>query len=346
MHGIRGNHADPVAPLVVSVTRGHLDKLHVKCSTCKHHKLRGHIVHHAKAWVSNAAPPAGAKLRVFGIATDRAGERRKLQKITARVASEETILSPIMSPHHQTVGVGQPIIVVFNHPVIHKAAVEKRLEVRASRHVKGSWRWLSDNVLHYRPKHLWPAHTHVSVTANLGDVWLRGQWGESDHHISFDIGAAQISTVDVTAHQMVVRRDGVVVRTIPVSTGRAEYPTAGGIHIVLAKTPEMIMDSATVGIPRDSPDGYYETVYWDTRISNSGEFVHAAPWSVDDQGSANVSHGCVNISTEAGRWFYYFSQIGDVVNVVNSVRPPVTTDAGMADWNMSWSDWKAGSALH
>jgi hypothetical protein len=40
------------------------------------------------------------------------------------------------------------------------------------------------------------------------------------------------------------------------------------------------MDSATVGIPKGDPDYYYETVYWDTRISNGGMFVHAAPWSL------------------------------------------------------------------
>jgi lipoprotein-anchoring transpeptidase ErfK/SrfK len=104
------------------------------------------------------------------------------------------------------------------------------------------------------------------------------------------------------------------------------------------------MDSATVGIPRNSPDGYYEKVYWDVRISYGGAFVHAAPWSVADQGSTNVSHGCVNLSTDNAKWFYDFSQRGDVVDVYNSTAAPVLTDPGMADWNLSWREWLAGSA--
>ena len=51
--------------------------------------------------------------------------------------------------------------------------------------------------------------------------------------------------------------------------------------------------------------GYYkETVQLDARISNDGEFVHAAPWSDAQQGHSNVSHGCVNLSPANAQWFY------------------------------------------
>jgi hypothetical protein len=143
---------------------------------------------------------------------------------------------------------------------------------------------------------------------------------------------------------MVVRSNGKVIRTIPVSTGRSQYPTKGGVHIALAKAPSVIMDSATVGIPKGSPGYYYETVYWDVRISDGGAFVHAAPWSVAEQGLSNVSHGCVNISTANATWFYYFSQRGDIVDVYNSSAAPDLTDPGMADWNLSWKAWVAGDA--
>src|SRR5437763_15536832 len=104
------------------------------------------------------------------------------------------------------------------------------------------------------------------------------------------------------------------------------------------------MGSATVGIPRNSPDGYYEKVYWDVRISYGGAFVHAAPWSVGQQGRVNVSHGCVNLSTSNATWFYYYSLRGDIVDVYNSGAAPDTADPGMSDWNMSWKQWLAGSA--
>jgi len=93
-----------------------------------------------------------------------------------------------------------------------------------------------------------------------------------------------------------------------------------------------------VGIPRDSADGYYETVQWNVRISNSGEFVHAAPWSVGSQGRTNVSHGCVNASPTDAEWFYNFSQTGDVVEVVGSPDQLAPTN-GIGDWQIPWATW-------
>lgn len=345
-HHVRADRADPIAPIHLSVGKGRLRKVWVDCSSCMRHRLKGHVVRRGKAWVSYHPAPPSSKLVVHARARDGVGHMRRLEPIKMRVASADSILSPVMSPAGGTYGVGQPVVVYFNHPVQDRKAVQKRLHVQSDPVVHGAWHWMTDNVVHWRPRHFWPAHTKVSVSVDLGDRWLHGQWGAADHHTSFHIGDSQISTVDVTGHTMVVRQNGAVVQTIPVSTGREDkYPTAGGIHIALSKAPKVIMDSATVGIPRNSPDGYYEKVFWDVRISNGGEFVHAAPWSVSDQGVTNVSHGCVNISPAAARWFYYFSQVGDVVNVIHSARPPDLGDAGMADWNMSWQQWKAGSAF-
>ena len=124
-----------------------------------------------------------------------------------------------------------------------------------------------------------------------------------------------------------------------VSTGRDKYPTKGGVHIVLEKNRIKIMDSATVGIPRNSPDGYYEKVPFSVRISNGGAFVHAASWSVRSQGVRNVSHGCVNMSPADAEWFYGLAKRGDVVNVINSPVRPVLWDAGMSDWNIPFAEW-------
>ena len=46
-----------------------------------------------------------------------------------------------------------------------------------------------------------------------------------------------------------------------ISAGRDKYPTKSGVHITFEKSQVVTMDSATVGIPRNSPDGYYEKVY-------------------------------------------------------------------------------------
>jgi len=127
-------------------------------------------------------------------------------------------------------------------------------------------------------------------------------------------------------------------QTFAVSTGRDEYPTASGIHVVSEKLPSVIMDSSTVGIPRGSAGGYYQTVKLNVRISDSGEFVHSAPWSVDDQGQNNVSHGCVNMAPDDARWFFDFSVPGDIVTVTGTPTQLEPTN-GFGDWNVAWSDW-------
>ena len=57
-----------------------------------------------------------------------------------------------------------------------------------------------------------------------------------------------------------------------------------GVHIVLDRSSVVRMNSATNGVPVNSPDGYDELVYSDVHISDSGEYVHAAPWSVSEPG--------------------------------------------------------------
>jgi lipoprotein-anchoring transpeptidase ErfK/SrfK len=244
------------------------------------------------------------------------------------------------------VGIGSPVVVTFNQDVPNRlrAAVESRLAVKSHPSVVGAWHWMSSREVHWRPPTYWKPGTRVSLASDLTGLDLgHGIWGaQGRHHTSFKIGAAHISEVDIANHVMRVYSNGQLIRTFPVSTGRDQYPTMDGVHIALEKSAVVQMDSATVGIPRGSPGYYNETVYWDVRISNGGEFVHAAPWSVADQGRTNVSHGCVNLSPSNAQWFYNWSMRGDVIDVYDGVRPPSSTDPGTADWNMSWQDWLAG----
>jgi lipoprotein-anchoring transpeptidase ErfK/SrfK len=107
------------------------------------------------------------------------------------------------------------------------------------------------------------------------------------------------------------------------------------------------MDSSTFGLAVDAPGGYRADVEYAVRISNNGEFVHAAPWSVAQQGRSNVSHGCVNLSTANAAWFFDFSQPGDAVEIKNSIGPTLSrADGDIYDWAVPWSTWRAGSALH
>jgi lipoprotein-anchoring transpeptidase ErfK/SrfK len=271
---------------------------------------------------------------------------RKTGSFTTLVPAA-TLNAAVMPLDGETVGVGMPIAIFFSAPVSNRAAVERRLHVTTSGDVEGAWRWFNDKEIHYRPKAYWPSGAKVSLQADLNGIDAgNGVWGQRNRQIDFTIGQRHISVVNVTTHKMTVTSGAKTVKVFPISAGRPKYPTTNGIHFALEKSKTVTMDSATVGIPRDSPDGYFETVHWNVRISNTGEFVHAAPWSVGSQGSTNVSHGCVNLSVANATWFYNFSRRGDIVQVVGSPKQPNDWALGVVDWNMPWSQWLSGSALH
>ena len=248
-----------------------------------------------------------------------------------------------------TVGVGQPIVLRFDHYIespANQAAVVSHLVVSMSKPVPGGWYWFSPTELHFRPQTYWPAGETVAVSGNLNG-WDagNGRWGEGPVSSSFSIGDARISVANLQTEEMTVTLNGAVVATYPISGGRPKYPTMDGAHIVLDRESVVHMVSSTVGIPVHSPDGYDEYVYDDVHISDSGEYVHAAPWSVGSQGVTNVSHGCVNLSTSHAQSFYYFSRVGDVVQVVGSPRPPAYGDHGVMDWSTPWSQWMPGKVV-
>jgi lipoprotein-anchoring transpeptidase ErfK/SrfK len=264
---------------------------------------------------------------------------------TFTTVTPETLTTPSVGPlDGTTVGVGMPIRVYFDQPVTNKAAVESHLLVTSSTPTDGVWSWTDDSEVHFRPSDYWPADTEVTLEADLHGVDLGdGVWGEKDRTVSFSIGDRHVSIADAATHTLTVYDGDRVVQTYPMSAGSPDNPSYNGPHVVTEMNTERIMDSSTYGVPVDSPGGYRTPVEWAVRLSDSGEFVHAAPWSVAQQGRENVSHGCINLSTENARWFFEFSQPGDVVEIRNSSAGTLTSD--ISDWTIPWDEWTAGSAL-
>jgi lipoprotein-anchoring transpeptidase ErfK/SrfK len=246
-----------------------------------------------------------------------------------------------------TVGVAQPIVIRFDHFISDpagRAAALDHFVVTESRPVPGGWYWFSNNELHFRPQEYWPAGEQVMLTSDLNG-WNAGNglWGSGQPSGHFTIGNAHVSLANLATDQMTVTDNGKVVATYPFSGGRMQYPTMNGTHIVLDRESVVHMVSSTNGIPVNSPDGYDELVYSDVHITDSGEYVHAAPWSVNSQGHANVSHGCINLSPADASAFFAFSRVGDVVSVVGGPRPPARGDHGVMDWETTWPDWTPGA---
>jgi lipoprotein-anchoring transpeptidase ErfK/SrfK len=335
----------PDAKVTVTANRGHFTAVHLVDNEGK--EIAGTLDPLGRSWVSTATLHLA---RDYKLTTEIAGVNKGSKKHPARPAVRTSefstvrpagLLSPFVTPgDNQTVGVGDPIVIRFNSPVANRTAITGLLTVSMSNPVDGAWHWFSPKEVHYRPKDYWPAGEQVSVVAKLTNVDAGNNiWGDIDRSVTFKVGDAHVSTVDTDAHTMTVTSNGQVVRTLPISAGRDKYPTMGGVHIAIDKAYHVVMDSSTVGIPVNSPDGYKEDVYWNVAITNGGEYVHAAPWSVGAQGNRNVSHGCVNLSPSDAKWFYGYAQQGDIINIVGTGRGPSSSDAGTMDWNMPWEQW-------
>lgn len=247
-----------------------------------------------------------------------------------------------------TVGVGMPIVIEFSKDIARsrRAAVERRLFVRSTPAVQGSWHWWSDSEVHYRPKAYWTPGTTVSLRAAVGGLPMgNGNYGKRDRFVDFEVGDHVVTKVDSGAHVARVYRNGDLIRTMPASLGKASTPTSSGTLVVMDKQAEMTFDSGTFGVPANTPGGYRQKVKWDVRFTWGGEFFHSAPWSVGDQGHRNVSHGCVNLSPANAQWFFDTAKKGDVVEIVKTGRT-VAPGNGWTDWNVPWAQFVKGSALY
>ncbi|WP_233498594.1 Ig-like domain-containing protein [Blastococcus sp. TF02A-26] len=340
----------PVVPLEITVADGELTEVVVTDGAGA--PVPGSVADSAEdpavdVWTPDVELAYGSTYTLTASA-EGADEDVVEQKATFTTVTPGEVSTPDIGPlDGQTVGVGLPIRVYFDEPVVDQAAVESHLLVESSTPTDGVWSWMSDSEVHFRPSTYWPANTDVTLHADLYGVdFGGGVWGEKDRTISFRIGDKHVSVADAASHTMEVYEDDRLVQTYPISAGSDDNPSHNGIHVVTELNRNRVMDSSTYGVPADSPGGYRTPVEYAVRISNNGEFVHAAPWSVAQQGRANVSHGCINMSTERAAWFFSFSQAGDVVEIKNSIGPPLSrADGDIYDWTISWDEWRAGSAL-
>jgi len=248
-----------------------------------------------------------------------------------------TVSAEIAPGGDEVVGVGMPVIVAFSDEIdaSQQASVASRLQVTSTPAVEGSWRWINDYTVHWRPRTYWPAGTQVDVTTDLAGRGFGEQWFDHSPSEHFSIGDAQVITIDLQGEQMVAYSNGQVVRTMPISGGRPAYPTAAGTNLIMEKHDKFEMDSTSVGI--DGADAYNVVVDNAQRLTNSGTFIHAAPWN-SQLGQANVSHGCVNASNEDAAWMMEFTRIGDPVEISNSTERVSYTN-GWGDWNLTYEDW-------
>jgi len=328
------------APVVVQARTGRL--ISVRATTATGMPIAGRLTAAGRRWLADAPLLPRTTYRVTATVA-AAGLAARLTSTFQTLTPAASVGATIFPGPGLSVGVAQPIVIRFDHFITNgwsRAAVLSHLTVTESMPVPGGWHWFSDDELHFRPQGFWPSGEKVTVVSDLAG-WSAGDglWGEGVGLSQFTIGDARVSIANLATHEMTVTDNGKVIATYPFSGGREDDPTMNGVHIVLDRSSVVRMISSTNGIPVNSPDGYDELVYSDVHISDSGEYVHAAPWSVAAQGHRNVSHGCINLSPADALTFMGFSRVGDVVWVVGGPRPPAPGDHGVMDWDTPWSDW-------
>lgn len=345
-----GGKADPSKPLEVSVKDDGSRITDVTATDAAGRYVRGELSADGLRWHSTAPLAAGAHYTVL-VSTENSDGHPGRKVIGFDTTAAGAGLHVAFGPDAGTYGVGQPITAELSVPVkdpAGRAAVESNLRVTATpKAAPGSWYWVDDRTLHYRPNAYWPTHATITVRSTLSGVRVADKlYGGADKPLTLHTGDRIEALTDAATHLMTFKDNGKVVKTIPITTGKPGFDTRNGIKVVLGKEQFVRMRSESIGIAAGSSEGYDLPVYWATRVTWSGEYVHAAPWSEGSQGSANVSHGCTGMSTANAQWFFEHIRRGDIVRVVNSDGATMTPfDNGFGDWNLSWEQWKRGSAL-
>ncbi|GAB3923174.1 L,D-transpeptidase 2 [Microlunatus endophyticus] len=244
-----------------------------------------------------------------------------------------------------TVGVGTPVVLTFDRPVKDKATFEKHLHVSSSDHQKGSWHWYSDTEVHWRPANYWKPGTTVTATADLNSIPAGGgEYGQLSTSTSFTVGNSVITKVDLGSDVAKVYENGDLVRTIQVSGGKPGWETRSGTSLITQKAMNYRMTSQMIGLPKKGPQSYDLTVKYALRITNSGEFLHSAPWNAGYFGRENASHGCVGMSEADAGWLYENAPAGSPV-VVSGTSRSLDALNGLTDWNVDFDTYAEGSAL-
>jgi len=260
-------------------------------------------------------------LAVFVLAALAIGRPPRVEYSVATAPLKSGVKS-ILPAQGAQVGVAHPIVVTFNGPVAAagRGAAERSIPIVSTPAMTGHYEWLESSVVQWVPDHYWPAHSTVMLSVG-------GRPAE------FKTGPAVVGVADISDHTFTVTVDGMGAGSpIPLpsphhlphfgedgvllaSMGRPEYPTPVGNYTVLSKERDVLMDSSSVGIPVDAPDGYLLNVDYAVRITRRGLFVHSAPWAVPAMGLENVSHGCISLIPAAAEWYFNTVEVGDPVIV-------------------------------
>ena len=357
----KGTHdVNPTAPVDVNVAHGKL--VSVKMLNSSGEQVTGTMSGNASSWHTTEVLGYSKTYRVTATVEDLAGQKIvRHSRFTTLTPNNMTLpyFNDIYGSTLQrgaTYGVGMVAVVNFDEDIPNKKAAEKALHVTTSPHVDGAWYWTGPHTAHWRPEHFYKPGTKVTIDAQVyGKDFGGGLYGQSDEKTWFRIGAKHISVANAKTHHVKVFFNDKMVRRMPTSMGQGGVVqgdngpiylwTMPGIYTVIGHENPAIMSSDSYGLPSTSQYGYPpEKVYWSTKISTDGIYLHELDTTVWAQGHENVSHGCLNLNHDNAKWFYNHSRVGDVVKVVHSGGPKIQVWQG-GDWSVPWSTWLKGGDI-
>jgi lipoprotein-anchoring transpeptidase ErfK/SrfK len=350
----RGRHVSPVKPIEVSIANGQLTN--VTMVNPEGERVRGAISDDGTSWQNTEVLGYSRTYRIVahGVGDDGTAVTKR-SKVTTLTPYNMTMpyIDDIYGSYIQDdgiYGVGMIVRVNFDEPV-NQAKAEKTLQVETSNDTEGGWYWDGNQNAYWRPKEYWEPGTEVTVRAQVyGKDVGEGLYGQADRSVSFTIGQKRVAIADNKTHHVKVYFHDELVRNMKTSMGMGGstegkdgqtiyFWTMPGTYTVINHENPAIMSSSSYGLD-SGPYAYpEEKVYFSTKISTDGIYLHSAPWSVWAQGHQNVSHGCLNLSPADAEWYYNHSHIGDIVQVIHSAGPKLQFWQG-GQWTLSGSSGK------
>jgi lipoprotein-anchoring transpeptidase ErfK/SrfK len=268
--------------------------------------------------------------KVTAVGADGRPVTKETTFTTAAKPSGSVVTSDLMLLNGATYGVGMPVVVEFGTdvPPENRAAVQQRLFVTSDPPQPGAWHWFGGRQVMYRPEHYWQPGTKITARKALNGVPIGKGHADEDFTASVTIGRKLTIDIDNASKQLTVYQNDAPIRTMPVSLGKPSTPTSSGTTVIMSREP-----SAVFRTPE-----YTATVQYAMRLTWGGQYIHAAPWSVGDQGRRNVSHGCTNVSTDNARWLYESVLVGDPVTT-RGTEVALDPGDGWTAWDLSWADY-------
>ena len=331
--------------LVFSATEAKSTKLELTDAEGK--AVEGAMHPDGTAWVPGKMLAYGATYTATVSATGDDGKTATVKStFTTMAQPTNEVRFTSFLPDNKEIGTAMPLIFQMSRdiPKASRAAVQRRMMVRTEPQVEGVWNWWSAKELHWRPKEFWKPGTKIFVDARIGGVDCGGgYYGKRNLTLTCSTGRQLIMKVDdhSVPKVMVVEQDGQELRRIPVSLGKPEWQSSSGVMVIIEKLAHTVFDTRNDPNAREQ---YVAEVDFAMRTTWSGEHIHAAPWSVASQGIRNVSHGCINMSTENAGWLFELARIGDPVITVNT-GATVKWGDGWTDWSKSFEEYAKGSAI-